>query len=266
MKKVVIAIALMLAASASWAGGTLTAAATVFGATLGTTKTAYARLYTASYSLRANDVQSGGRTKVYNQTVNGYLIDLGTSNERSSLAKEFVSLYEAGTLHLGVGNDGTVGGWNKLSYGDDGKVKCEHMGSAYKFTLETNSSGIISKDGYATSRDFFSGSLESDHYYAVVIFTENNSAFDITGNGGFYATGDNTLGNGNYMSFRVGYNTEGGSTISSAIPDGGSNGGNGGWYVPIATTAHATLGVPEPTSGLMILIGIASLALKRKRA
>ena len=38
------------------------------------------------------------------------------------------------------------------------------------------------------------------------------------------------------------------------------------WLASSQTTSFATTSVPEPTSGLMLLLGIAGLALKRKRA
>ena len=66
---------------------------------------------------------------------------------------------------------------------------------------------------------------------------------------------------GNYVLYN-------GSSVESAVP-----GATVSYYAefmqgdnPIAATDWATMGVPEPTSGLLMLLGMAGLALKRKRA
>ena len=115
----------------------------------------------------------------------------------------------------------------------------------------------------------------------------NSASYGILGTGSFtenatLATPDGTVANGNYLALVIYDAANGlygvseanivsgiveapptaGSLAASFSNDGGSN-PDGTPYM-VANTPIPTSPVPEPTSGLLMLLGIAGLALKRK--
>ena len=93
--------------------------------------------------------------------------------------------------------------------------------------------------------------VAGDTYYFAIITTSAGSSISVPTTG-FYAVdlnGDNTTASGFY---EVTWNA---STGGSFFPNDS-----------YAGASMATAVVPEPTSGLLMLLGMAGLALKRKRA
>ena len=98
----------------------------------------------------------------------------------------------------------------------------------------------------ATAYDAVEGTIANDNYLALVIYDAAN---------GLYGVSD-----ANQVSGIVAEPPTAGSLAASFQNDGGSEG-----YL-IANTPIPTEPVPEPTSGLLMLLGVAGLALRRKRA
>ena len=112
--------------------------------------------------------------------------------------------------------------------------------SAYKGSLgSADATKTSSKKGAATlnsGADYASG-----NYYAVVLYTATESATDYW--------------MGNYATASIE------STMDVSVENLATNLGGSG-----SATAWSSAAVPEPTSGLLLLLGMAGLALKRKRA
>ena len=116
------------------------------------------------------------------------------------------------------------------------------------------------------------GTLVNKDGYAVV----DTGSYSLTGNG----TAEGTIANGNYLAMVVYdaanglYGVSDANAVSGIVadpPTAGSlaaafqnDGGSEGYL--IANTPVPTEPVPEPTSGLLMLLGVAGLALRRKRA
>ena len=94
------------------------------------------------------------------------------------------------------------------------------------------------------------GTIANGNYLAMVIYDAAN---------GFYGVSD-----ANAVSGIVEAPPTAGALAASFSNDGGSN-PDGTPYMT-ANTPIPTSPVPEPTSGLLMLLGVAGLALKRKRA
>ena len=110
----------------------------------------------------------------------------------------------------------------------------------------------------------------------------NSATYAVLGTGSFTSAGGGTLegtvANGNYLALVIYdaanslYGVSDANIVSGIVeapPTAGSlavnfqnDGGAEGYMIANTPTAS----VPEPTSGLMLLLGIAGLALKRKRA
>ena len=124
----------------------------------------------------------------------------------------------------------------------------------------TDTSGLSVNDG---------GNLVNLAGYAVV----DTGSFDGAANG----FADGAIANGNYLAMIIYdagnklYGISGAEVVSGVVeapPTAGSlaqyfqnDGGTEGYLIANTPTA-----VPEPTSGLLLLLGVAGLALKRKRA
>ena len=105
--------------------------------------------------------------------------------------------------------------------------------------------------------------------YSTATITARGGAINVSYEGGSYSGGDTIssylvlFNNADANSATYYANT---ATASVTISEGGADG-----KIPFGTFAAATSGwqttaVPEPTSGLLMLLGMAGLALKRKRA
>jgi len=84
-------------------------------------------------------------------------------------------------------------------------------------------------------------------------YSSGNTAYGII----LYTEGDNYMGNYATYTFESSMDTTIGNLATTI---GGDIGGGS------TATAWSTAAVPEPTSGLLLLLGMAGLALKRKRA
>ena len=165
---------------------------------------------------------------------------------------------QAAMVNWGV--DWAYSNYDAVNTYDDGSAVnywIVNMGSA------TDTSGLsIDKDG----------NLVNSASYAVV----DTGSFTANANG----TADGTIANGNYLAMVI-YDAANGlygvsdanavSGIVEAPPTAGSlaayfqnDGGSEGYL--IANTPVPTEPVPEPTSGLLMLLGVAGLALRRRRA
>ena len=141
-------------------------------------------------------------------------------------------------------------------------------GSSVNYWI-VNMVGATDTSGLSVDKD---GNLVNSANYAVV----GSGSFDATA----YADVEGTIANGDYLALVIYDSANGlygvsdanavsgivaepptaGSLASSFQNDGGSEG-----YI-IANTPIPTSPVPEPTSGLLMLLGVAGLALKRRRA
>ena len=130
-------------------------------------------------------------------------------------------------------------------YNADAATMVANVVNAYKGKTTFDASGNTSTKAMVTLADSKKTYAVGDTAYAAILFTtEANGEAQYLGNLGAYTfkAGDD-FQQSNMGSFALGDNT--GTNIS------------GMW------TAAA---VPEPTSGLLLLLGVAGLALKRKRA
>ena len=127
-----------------------------------------------------------------------------------------------------------------LSIDKDGNL----VNSAGYGILET---GSITESGGATTPD---GVVANGNYLAMVIYDAANGLYGVS--------------EANIVSGIVEAPPTAGALAASFSNDGGSN-PDGDPYMT-ANTPIPTSPVPEPTSGLLMLLGVVGLALKRKRA
>ena len=137
-------------------------------------------------------------------------------------------------------------------------------GTAYIFDAAANSQQSV-LDAFAEGKTWTTGSLNSKAVSAGVIAATGGEAFAATGADSFnfyvaLLNGDSLFISDtvNVTSKDVGYGTAQFNlkTASQAAAFESSTFTAGGWYTA----------VPEPTSGLLLLLGMAGLALKRKCA
>ena len=114
-------------------------------------------------------------------------------------------------------------------------------------TGTTGADGKIASKEFTADSSLVRGDGKMYAYFAIL----NDDASSV-----FLGTSSSVAANtsGGQADFTVGLNT----TKALRDMDGTTAYGNAGWYVVGA--------VPEPTSGLLLLLGMAGLALKRKRA
>ena len=153
-------------------------------------------------------------------------------------------------------------------YSNYGSVNTYDDGSLVNYWI-VNMGNATDTSGLSVDKD---GNLVNSASYAVV----GSGSYEATGNG----TAVGTIANGDYLAMVI-YDAANGlygvsdanavSGIVAEPPTAGSlaasfqnDGGSEGYL--IANTPVPTEPVPEPTSGLLMLLGVAGLALRRKRA
>ena len=120
-----------------------------------------------------------------------------------------------------------------------GKELSDAVYAAYG-SATASATATTSKKGVATITDpttYANGSTA----YGIILYTEGDNYMGNVATYTFTSDMDSTIGD---LSMTIGGDVGGGSTA----------------------TAWSTAAVPEPTSGLLLLLGMAGLALKRKRA
>ena len=153
-------------------------------------------------------------------------------------------------------------------YSNYGSVNTYDDGSSVNYWI-VNMVSATDTSGLSVDKD---GNLVNSANYAVV----DSGSYSASGNG----AAEGTIANGNYLAMVIYDSANGlygvsdanavsgivadpptaGSLAASFQNDGGSEG-----YI-IANTPIPTSPVPEPTSGLLVLLGMAGLALRRKQA
>jgi len=158
----------------------------------------------------------------------------GTYAYDSSMA----TALEGGTywvVSLGTSDAGLAG----IKVMTDGTIDLAGNTQVAKGTVPTGTYGMI--DGVITGLS----AADNGTYYGIVVWD------GVTGDGGFFGTASGMV-----------------SGIVDAPPTDATsiNFDNSGLGYGATLANTATVAVPEPTSGLLLLIGMAGLALKRKRA
>ena len=159
--------------------------------------------------------------------------------------------------------------WNvDWAYSNYGSVNTYDDGSSVNYWI-VNMVGATDTSGLSVDKD---GNLVNSASYAVV----DTGSF--TAASGGFAKGE--IANGNYLAMVIYdaanglYGVSDANAVSGIVeepPTAGTlaanfqnDGGSEGYL--IANTPVPTTPVPEPTSGLLMLLGVAGLALKRRRA
>ena len=136
--------------------------------------------------------------------------------------------------------------------------------TAYLFTADSAAS-ILS--AFAAGNDWTIGALDSSAFAETGKITAKSTLFDYSGDISAIFVVEQTVGGEKYLYIStVASATDPGvgsnsiqfkeSAVGTAINDKSAGYVGAGWYGA----------VPEPTSGLLLLLGVAGLALKRKRA
>ena len=275
MKKVVIAIALMLATSASWAGGSLASAAATFSTkyvyngseyeTREAWDAARGTLRSTSVGINASsDMYKGYAKNATGSTITAYIVELGTGGD-------FLDAYKNGTLV--INNTDRVwqvkGDSSYTTYGNAYAIDLT-ISTTYGRTDAISNQGV---DASGRSIDVRNAGL-----YALVIIA--GDAFDgnpakqpaADGKDAIYIGRTIAVGSGSLQwgdsKFGSGANSTPSATATELFGTSSTSSSAYGWAAGEGNSylVGSAIVVPEPTSGLMILIGIASLALKRKRA
>ena len=168
-----------------------------------------------------------------------------------------------------VGQAATVNWDVSWAYSKNGSVNTYDDGSVVNYWI-VNMVSATDTSGLSVDKD---GNLVNSANYAIV----GTGSIPTFGNG----AAEGTIANGNYLAMVI-YDSANGlygvsdaaavSGILAEPPTAGTiaggtfqnDGGTEGYI--IANTPVPTSPVPEPTSGLLMLLGVAGLALKRKQA
>ena len=171
-----------------------------------------------------------------------------------------------------VGQAATVNWDVSWAYSKNGSVNTYDDGSVVNYWI-VNMVSATDTSGLSIDKD---GNLVNSANYAIV----GTGSIPTFGNG----AAEGTIANGDYLAMVI-YDSANGlygvseaNAVSGIVADpptagdlaavfsndGGSN-PDGAPYM-VANTPIPTSPVPEPTSGLLMLLGVAGLALKRKRA
>ena len=163
-----------------------------------------------------------------------------------------------------------------------GNATDKFTGTAYIFEAGTMSQAALfalfdagtaigtSTAGYAGSATIASGTMGQTNFtfgeQSTAETTQNYSFYFVVVNSDdiYFSNEKPMAANGTATSKNVGFGTQASASMFSNQAAGEGFHGAGHW------STHASSGggepVPEPTSGLLILLGMAGLALKRKRA
>ena len=122
-------------------------------------------------------------------------------------------------------------------------------------TLTTKLNSALSENTFASGRTSstsaaFTGSGLENVYFVVL-------GKDADGNDGVYISDYATITEAAVGDSEIAFGSQ--NAYSSAFKDAAAGYSTAGWY-------SNSSAVPEPTSGLLLLLGMAGLALKRKRA
>ena len=168
-----------------------------------------------------------------------------------------------------IGQAATVSWAVDWTYSNYGSVNTYDDGSSVNYWI-VNMLSATDTTGLSVDKD---GNLVNKDAYAVVV----TGSIPTFGNG----AAEGTIANGNYLAMVI-YDSANGlygvsdaaavSGILAEPPTAGTiaggtfqnDGGTEGYI--IANTPVPTSPVPEPTSGLLVLLGMAGLALRRKQA
>ena len=179
-------------------------------------------------------------------------------------------LIAIGAIAMGFASHAASLNWTTWGYINDGSADSDWItgGQAYLVMVSDTATFAVADDLAVTggtivdNRSFVDGTVagtwndtaalvDGTKYYFAVIGTTDGSGSSVptTGYYGVDKNGDNATGSGFY---EVTWNA---STGVSFEADGG-----------FAGASMSTAVAPEPTSGLLLLIGMAGLALRRRRA
>ena len=178
------------------------------------------------------------------------------------------------TVCIAIGAHAAAANWAATAsniYDGKGDSAAKYAGTAYLFDAATYTQAALFAS-FAGGTDVTTGAIKS-MTIANGAISAANGAFEYGEQGGgaysyFFAIidGDNmylsktveVTANGTATTKTVGFGTQAPTTgaTSRSLPTDG--------FVGVGQWAAAA--VPEPTSGLLMLLGLASLALKRKRA
>ena len=125
-------------------------------------------------------------------------------------------------------------------------------------TLATKLESALSENTFVSGRtsstsEAFEATSLANAYFVVL-------GKDANGNDGVYISDYATITEAAVGDSEVAFGSQ--NAYSSAFKDASAGYSTAGWY----SAASSTTDVPEPTSGLLVLLGVAGLALKRKRA
>lgn len=118
--------------------------------------------------------------------------------------------------------------------------------AASTVTSKAITSSSIGSNARIAQSDSFSANVTSDQTAYFVVFNGDSTYISETADATYYAVGDYDIAFGSM------------SSSSKTLLDKADGYSSAGWY---GSTA-----VPEPTSGLLMLLGMAGLALRRRRA